>query len=211
MKIKIDIDRETLFGGIFGVIAIIAAITEMFLNGADKIALVAAIKDVFGTLVAVVLLFSVLKDRLPKIYKDFDKAFNAKMEKLVKKYSPVLSKDEKVDFRYNIDSNLSSICGEKHGTPRRFFDYTEETIVFYVKKEIFMGRTTDSFDEMQKRIISQITTKLNSNFSEKCECEIMDDGFKVNVEKQDTAEKQAELMSEIADNVLLLYIAENKK
>ena len=45
---KIDF-QEKVLGGIFGGIAIIAAIAEMFINGIDAASVVGAIKDVFGT------------------------------------------------------------------------------------------------------------------------------------------------------------------
>ncbi len=58
--------KEKVFGGIFGVIAIIAAIAEMFANGISVASILGAIKDIFGTLVVVVLLITVVKNLLPK-------------------------------------------------------------------------------------------------------------------------------------------------
>lgn len=64
-----DLDlKEKLWGGIFCLIAIIAAIGEMFVNGISEASILGAIKDVAGTLVVVVLLFTVVKSLIPKKY-----------------------------------------------------------------------------------------------------------------------------------------------
>lgn len=62
---KLDI-QEKIWGGIFGVIAIIAAIVEMFANGADFASICGMIKDVFGTLVVVIVMVAVAKLISPK-------------------------------------------------------------------------------------------------------------------------------------------------
>lgn len=65
---KFDFE-EKVFGGIFGVVAIIAAIAEMFVNGISAASILGAIKDVFGTLVVVILLITVVKNLLPQKHK----------------------------------------------------------------------------------------------------------------------------------------------
>ena len=59
---------EKLWGGILGIIAILAAIAEMFINGPDAASFVGAVKDVSGTLIVVILLVAFLKNlpRKPK-------------------------------------------------------------------------------------------------------------------------------------------------
>lgn len=56
---------EKVLGGIFAVIAVIAAIMEMFLAGVSYSTLLSCAKDVFGTLAVVVLFFAVMKNILP--------------------------------------------------------------------------------------------------------------------------------------------------
>ena len=204
---------ENIIGGIFAIIAILAAIAEVVFNGISASSIAAGIKDIFGTLVVIVLFFVVIKDSIPKVYTNYKKAFDDAMKELVMKYSPILTKDDENEFRYNINSNLSYICGEKSGTPRTFFDYTEYSITFSVKKEVFMGRSTESFDEMQKKIISQIELKLKfkENFDYIEDFIIIKDGFKVKIKRQNKIAKQAELMKKIVDTVLILFIAESKK
>lgn len=61
---KIDF-QEKIWGFIFGVIAIIAAISEMLVNGISAASVLGAVKDVFGTLVVVVVFYLVIKN-MPK-------------------------------------------------------------------------------------------------------------------------------------------------
>ncbi len=202
---------EKILGGIFAVIAVLAAIAEVVINGVSAATVAAGIKDVFSTLVVIVLFFAVIKDSIPKHYTDYKKAFDDTMKELVIKYNPILTKDNDNNYRYNINSNLAYICGEKSGNQRTFFDYTEDSLTFSVKKEIFMGRTTESFDEMQKKIISQIELKLKENFDYIDEFTQIKDGFIVKIKRQNKILKQAESMKKIVDNVLILFIAESKK
>ena len=62
---KLDI-KEKIWGGIFGVVAIIAAIAEMFVNGLDFASICGMIKDVSGTLVVVIVMVAVVKLMTPK-------------------------------------------------------------------------------------------------------------------------------------------------
>ena len=58
--------KEKIWGGIFGVIAIIAAVAELLINGVNAGSVAAAIKDVFGTLVVILVFVAVIKERFPK-------------------------------------------------------------------------------------------------------------------------------------------------
>lgn len=79
-----DLDlKEKLWGGIFGVLAIIAALGEMLANGISAASVLGAIKDVSGTLVVVVLLVTVVKSLIPK--KD-QVSFSVRMEKALDKW-----------------------------------------------------------------------------------------------------------------------------
>lgn len=62
---KLEI-REKLWGGIFGTIAIFAAVAEMFVCGVNLSSVFGMIKDVFGTLVVVLVMVTVAKTIMPK-------------------------------------------------------------------------------------------------------------------------------------------------
>ena len=109
------IDKEILFGGIFGIIAIVAAVGEMIANGVSAATVLGAVKDIAGTLVAVMVSIIAVRHLFVKKATDFDDVFNAEMEKIVTKYSPIISKDNNVAGRYKIVSNLDSILGKETG------------------------------------------------------------------------------------------------
>lgn len=89
---KLDRD-EKLWGGIFGIIAILAAIAEMFINGVDAASVASAIKDISGTLVVVVLLVAFLRN-LPRRPKDIADLLEKKVEQWGDDNIPLIFKTE---------------------------------------------------------------------------------------------------------------------
>ncbi len=59
------IGMETLWGGIFGVVAIVAAIVEGAINGFEAAVIAGTIKDISGTLVTVIILIFAIKSLWP--------------------------------------------------------------------------------------------------------------------------------------------------
>ena len=57
---------EKILGGVFAIIAVGAAVAELFVNGLSAATIVACIKDVFGTLAVVILFFAVMNNILPR-------------------------------------------------------------------------------------------------------------------------------------------------
>ena len=68
---KFDFE-EKVWGGIFGGIAIIAALAEMFFNGINAATVAGAIKDIFGTLIVIVLFITFIS-QMPKKSRVFSK------------------------------------------------------------------------------------------------------------------------------------------
>lgn len=107
-------DFEKFWGGIFGLIAIAAAILSTVLGDINASSIFGCIKDVFGTLVAVALLWAMFKKKRKG---GFDDTFNYEMQQLSEQYHPLLSPPEKPDvpeeqhgyIRYYLASNLD-IC-----------------------------------------------------------------------------------------------------
>lgn len=89
---KMDRD-EKLWGGIFGIIAILAALTEMFINGVTASSIAGAIKDISGTLVVVVLLVTFLKS-LPRKPKNLSEILEQAVEDWGNDNSPLIFKTE---------------------------------------------------------------------------------------------------------------------
>ena len=210
---KIDF-QEKVLGGIFGGIAIIAAIAEMFINGIDAASVVGAIKDVFGTLIVIVLFITFIR-QLPKKAKDFKGIFKAEMDKNINKYSPLIEIDSEADGRYNIASRLDAIYDNNPGAYHTLFDFDYSSkIEFYVRKTVFLGRgASDSeFAELQGRIVSDVSRKIEKCFGEiVSECSKTTSGFKITFKHSLSTAEEAVMVSEIVDNVMLLFIAEYKK
>ena len=57
---------EKIVGGIFGIIAIIAAVVEMALGGFDAAAVAGGVKDIAGTLVTIVMLVVAINALKPR-------------------------------------------------------------------------------------------------------------------------------------------------
>lgn len=114
--------QEKVWGGIFGGIAIIAALAEMFINGIDAASIAGAVKDVFGTLIVIVLFITFIR-QIPKKSKDFKGIFKAEMDKNIIKYSPLIEIDSAKEGRYKIASRLDAIYDNNPGAYSTLFDF----------------------------------------------------------------------------------------
>lgn len=210
---KFDFE-EKVWGGIFGGIAIIAALAEMFFNGISAATVAGAIKDIFGTLIVIVLFITFIR-QMPKKSKDFKGVFKAEMDKNIVKYSPLISADSEKDGRYKIASRLDAIYDNNTGAYSTLFDFDfRSEIQFNVSKTVFAGRgASDSeFAELQGRIVSDISRKIEKNFGEiVSECSKTSSGLKIRFRKELSTAEEAVAAAEIVDSVMLLFIAEYKK
>ena len=102
--------KEKVYGGIFGVISIIAAIAEMFVNGISVSSILGAIKDVSGTLVVVVLLVAVVKSLIPKKYKKtFEERLTDALINWEKANSNMIVKDDSYAAGYSLEMRTNVI------------------------------------------------------------------------------------------------------
>lgn len=206
------IDKEILFGGIFGIIAIVATAGEMIANGISIATIFGAIKDIAGTLVAVMVFIIAVRHLFVKKAADFNGVFEAEMEKIIAKYAPIILKDDSVEGRYNIASNLDSILGKEAGAYHSMFDINSRTsISFNISKTVFMGKSKNSFDDLQQKIATQIGSKLKDSFDIVGEYEVTGKGVKLTFKEELKSNKDAVQLAEIVDCALLLYFVEYKK
>lgn len=206
---------ETLWGGIFGGVAIIAAILSLVLGEINASAIADCVKDVAGTLIIVIVLFVAIKQLLPKKSGDFNAAFEAEMSKVSAKYEPLITRDEeyfsKGKIMYRIVPNFNAIFGEKPNSPVKLFDFDgQQTINFSVTKTIFMQRGGQEFTS-QEKIISDITHKLERTFPERIKCLQQKDGFRIIFNEPLTSQDDAVFIAQVIDVVIFYYIVENKK
>lgn len=85
-------DKEVLFGGIFGIIAVVAAIGEMIANGLSTAAILGAAKDIAGTLVAVMVFAFAIKKIIGNNNKSLSKILTQELDSFEKNYSPLIFK-----------------------------------------------------------------------------------------------------------------------
>ena len=178
---KLDL-KEKLWGGIFGVVAILAAFFEMYSSGVSTTSIAGAVKDIAGTMVVVVLLITVMRQYLPKKSNNIIEAFHEAMEPVLARYSPLIKKDlndengkntesedgikrnenkiKKSDvkngLRYYLASYLSAIHDNTPGKYNVFFDFDmkKSEIEFYVTKTVFVGRSKTEFTKQNEIIVS---------------------------------------------------------
>ena len=233
---KLDL-KEKLWGGIFGVVAILAAFFEMYSSGVSMTTVAGAIKDIAGTMVVVVLLITVMRHYLPKKPSNLTEAFHEAMEPVVSRYSPLIKKDEnsnngkntesengnksidnpikksevKSGVRYNLASYLSAIHDNTPGEYHTFFDFDlKSEIKFIVSKTVFMGRSKEEF-VLQGKIISDIRGSIEGKFEIVSMCSSTKDGFKVTLSREMVTNEDVKQVVDVIDRVMLLYIAEYKK
>lgn len=210
------IGYETLWGGIFGGVAIIAAILSLVLGEINASTIAGCVKDIAGTLIVVIVLFVAIKQLLPKKAGDFNGVFEAEMKKLITKYDPLISRDEeyfsKGKIMYRIVPNFDSIFGEKPQNPVKLFELEDnQNLKFSVTKTIFIGRSKDQDFKEQANIISKITNKVEKTFSDKIKCTNEKENFTIKFNAPLINKEDAILLAEIIDVVIFYYIVENKK
>ncbi|MDP3305789.1 MAG: hypothetical protein Q8S15_06945 [Erysipelotrichaceae bacterium] len=233
---KLDL-KEKLWGGIFGVVAILAAFFEMYSSGVSTTSIAGAVKDIAGTMVVVVLLITVMRQYLPKKPSNLTEAFHEAMKPVISRYSPLIKKDENGDngknigiedgsnsienlikksdvksgVRYNLASNLSAIHDKNSGKYHTFFDFDlKSEIKFIVSKTVFMGRSEEEF-VLQGKIISDIRGSIEGKFEIVSMCSSTKDGFKVTLSREMVSNDDVIQVVDVIDRVMLLYIAEYKK
>lgn len=181
---KLDF-KEKLWGGIFGVISILAAFGEMFIKGVSSESVFGVIKDVSGTLVVVVLLVVVVRNLIPKKYLlSFEERLEGALTKWQKTNSNMIiagtivnTKDDQkydISMRQDVNDFYNPLPLTKYqGMFLRMPLLTEENynkpntvLVFYLKKALFFRdidandpRLPDSFRHLNSNFCNYINTR----------------------------------------------------
>lgn len=228
---KIDF-QEKIWGFVFGVIAIIAAISEMFVSGISAASVLGAVKDVFGTLVVVVVFVVVIRN-LPKKPKNFREEFDKKIESVSEKYGSLIRKEELSVETQNSEAKTAAakknklenvICYEMadninvlFGTPcsnyKRFLEIENKnnTIVKLLIRKSFFN-CPDFTDETLNNIGEKIKAYLIVKFKDyKIEYDRKKNDIIIDTEKTMESHDDADNLVELVDASIMLYIAESKK
>ncbi|MBQ8028076.1 MAG: hypothetical protein IJ262_01570 [Clostridia bacterium] len=209
------IEKETLFAGVFGLVALVAIAFEMFFAGFDSSSVAGAIKDIAGTVLDVVMLVIALNVFRPKkkAIGGFEERFNEEMEKIISKYNPLIQKDISVKGRYNIADDMAILYQNIDCKYHRLFDFDgKREISFVVSKTLFMGKSKDDFSQQQKIIIDSVAAKVINEYSVLNDrYKVTQDGFKLTFNQELTTPEDAVKVAEVIDKIILLYIVEYKK
>ena len=218
--------QEKVWGGILGVIAILATLVEMLVNGISVASIAGAVKDISGTLIVVVLLITFLK-QLPKKAKNFREVFEVEMKEVERKYSPLVKKATVRDtakestknklektIRYEIAAKISPLFGSECKQYIRLFDVmdTEPTQITFFIRETFFGNT-ETFPYNPDIIAKDIKSNLERNFKEyltKTSVKANEAEIIVDFKKPLSTNEDAKELVALIDTVTLLFIAKNK-
>lgn len=104
---KLDI-QEKIWGGILGMIAIIAAIAEMFANGLNFASICGMIKDVSGTLVVVIVMVAVAKLITPnKQSVTFEEKLTGELDQWIADHSNMIVRTSRMSQGHENDYGMS--------------------------------------------------------------------------------------------------------
>ena len=207
------IEFETLWSGVLGIIAVIAAVAELTLTGIEPATVAAAVKDISGTLAVIMVLLVTLKQLMKKDPQNFDEVFTAGMDIVANKYAPLIKKQEDGKHRYFMASKLSAINDNTPGAYYKFFDFTKPTeLEISISKTVFVGvgGSDELFREVKGRIVSVIGEKC-SHFDIVEKCEISMSGAKLIFKEPLETAAHAEELTDIIDCILLTFVAEYKR
>ena len=214
---KIDFSEydnfEKVGGGILGFIAIVSAILEMYFNGISAATVMAAIKDVSGTLIVVMVLLVALKKLFPKKQKGFTNVFYEEMQAITEKYHPMIIPADSDKIEFLIADNVSCLYGQKAGSYHKLFSFVEneQSITFKTSKTLFFGRTPQDHENDLKEIALDIAKTVGNDFSSISKFEGNKDSFTLYFAAPLDNDEVAKELVDIIDRILLLYVARCKK
>ena len=176
-KVIDKIGFETLFGGLFGLIAIIAIICEMAVAGFDAASIAGGIKDIASTIVIVMVFAIAIKNFIKNQPKKLVDKLNAAVAEWGNNNCPLIFKT--TDFA-PVDTYEQGFTILRE--PKQFLDFPElqynvenETVAKYASQK---SKNTGKFIDMpsyQAMVSGRFNIKLNfiqSHFAERA------DGFK---------------------------------
>ena len=217
--------QEMIFGVVFGVVVVIAALQEMFFNGVSPAGIFGAVKDIAGTLVVFVVLFAYMSEH--KKVKGVRGSIESRMKEIVKKYNPLIreevttetssdarkSKLQKV-IRYEIAANCDAIYENQCKSYAPFFEVnldSPDRVEFYIRKKFFSESEDNLFDA--NKIANNLKVYLSKRY-DNIGTEFIPDksGGKIVVHFAEVLvdKAQIEQLISIIDDMIFIYVLEKK-
>ncbi|MCM1329527.1 MAG: hypothetical protein NC253_08825 [Ruminococcus sp.] len=205
-------DWGKILGGIFGGIAIAAAIIALCLDEITGAAVWGCVKDVAGTATAVVLFFAVLNQNKRKKSKNFKEEFDRCTDDVLAAYKPYVVRKDGTDEKFQITANLKCIFGTDPGQYFDFFNFDlKNTFSFSVKKGLFYSRG-EAGDDVVESIARSISDKLHRDYEEYTELPVLKkdgSGFAINFKNELCTKEDAKLAAQFINTAIMCYIAYN--
>jgi len=220
---------ENILGGIFAVIAVAAAVAELFIGGVTAASAAACVKDIFGTLTVVVLFFAMVRDKLPRA--DFRQRFDAEMDAACEKYGALVRKETlnsaaEQDTKYAAAKRnklASTICyvmadniNVMFGTPcnnyQRFLEVQNGDAAaakFLLRKTFF--NSPDFNENTLKSIGAKLYINLSAKYGGDWHHDEKKNEITVSFGRALKSSRDARMLAEICDHAVMLYVAESKK
>lgn len=219
--------KEKIWGGIFGVIAILAALGEMIANGISAVTVLGAVKDISGTLVVVVLLIMVVKSLLPEKY---EKTFSERMESAINQWREnndnLIVKDERSDGTPNqyglsmqtdmnafYDKSGNGKVGVFFRMPAFHLDVWEKggiNIEFWLNRGTFFQGRTDLTDEQKDSQLTLLRNKFEKYIALKYPdfCTVSSTGNKININIKQPIQTEEEIKTliELINSMYQAYL-----
>lgn len=215
---------ETLWGGIFGVIAIIAILVELFLGGISAETITGAVKDIAGTVVSVMVFVIAIKQIVKQVKesKTFEDKLESALLKWQKDHSAMIVRKEKYDyehknspatcFSFGLKTNLKDFYENKDTQNTGWFvripllkkeNYNKGDVVvkFRLNKGTFfegMEMTDKELTDGFKSLNNLFTKFINSCFKEFCDAKTGDSAQDILVTIQQPIETTEDIDSLIA-------------
>jgi len=212
-KLKDSLGFETYWSGMLGIVAVIATVIEMLLNGISAASIAAAVKDVAGTLAVILVMLIAVKQLVHKEPANFDEAFPDEMENISIRYAPLVQKQTDSGHRYLIASQLSAINDLTPGAYHKFFDLTNPTeLEVSISKTVFVGvgGSDELFRNIKAKLISNLQQK-STAYSIITRCEASTAGIRLLFSEPLATAAHAKELAAFIDCILLTYVTEYKR
>lgn len=206
------LDKETIIGGIFGLVAIVAAIISTILGEVNASSIWGCVKDIAGTLTAVILFLAVLNKNKVKKSKNFKEEFDKRIDEVLKTYQPYVIRKDGGKEEFQITPNLKCIFGSETKTYNDFFSFDlKNKFDFSVRKGLFFARG-EATDDIVEGIARSISDKLGKEYSEHIEQPVLKKdgtGFTVAFNRELCTMEDAQLAAQFVGSAIMCYIAYN--
>lgn len=216
-------DKDNLIAGIIALVAFVAIICELLFGGISTTSIAAAVKDTAGIFVDIMVFLLAFKVFSKKKESSVRGEIENAMIKIEKSYEPLIrehqaketnqsDKNKNEEFiRYDLAEKVEALFGVECNSYMRFFELKSndpEYITFYIRKKFF----GEGFDP--EKIAKDIKGFCDRKYNQFLTTYSLDkDGANITLSFNKVLEttEDFDLLTSVVDDVLLLYIAKNKK